>query len=154
MSSSQVVDFGPQPISNRFLDSDRQEVTRFSLSISVCSETGLVYLDKPFPVDEVRPRYDWLTCFEPEDHLDKLVDKIIALPGVDTNSVIGGYSFKDDSTLKRLNKKIGCRTWRVDPKKDLGVVNKKASIETFQSIFTDDCARKIMKIHGRVTSFM
>jgi len=41
--------------------------------------SGHLILDEPFPVEEMKPHYDWLTCFEPEDHLDNLIDKIIEL---------------------------------------------------------------------------
>ena len=68
------LNFGLQPVSNRFYSvvSDRLS-PEFLLSIGVNPKTGLIKLENFFPVDELKPRHDWLTCFEPEDHLDGLV---------------------------------------------------------------------------------
>ena len=130
------LDFGLQPVSNRFypLESD-SSAPKFQLGLKVDPKTGLIKLDKLFPVEELKPRHDWLTCFEPEDHLDKLVEDLIKLPGIHNSSVIGAYSFKDDSTIKRLNSKGYNNTWRVDPESDLGV-DKFANVETYQQEFT------------------
>ena len=81
-----LLDLGVQPISNRFLVSDsNQSVPQYPMKIMLNKETGLVRLESPFPVEDMRPRYDWLTCFEPEDHLDNMVEKILKLPNINKN---------------------------------------------------------------------
>lgn len=150
-----MINFGLHPISNRFLSKSLNESSP-SYPMVVCQDeiTGLISLLNPFPLDEIRSRYEWLTCFEPEDHLDTLVEKIISLPGISKNSIVSGYSFKDDSTLERL-KKLGLTSqWRVDPKKDLGIQDSCAGIETFQKNFTKECAKKIAARNGKVDIFI
>jgi len=144
------INFGLQPVSNRFypLDSDRFS-PKFPLSVEVNSKTGLIKLEKLFPVEELKPRHDWLTCFEPEDHLDELVEDLIKLPNINNDSVIGAYSFKDDSTIERLNNKGYNNTWRIDPEADLGV-DKFANVETYQQVFTKKKAKKIKEKYGAV----
>jgi hypothetical protein len=148
-SGEELVDFGLQPVSNRFLPSDSLiEVPQFPLQLNICNDTGLVHLSKPFPVDELKPRYDWLTCFEPEAHLDSLVEKITKLPGINQDSVVGAYSFKDDSTLQRL-KNLGYNNiWRIDPAQDLGVEDNCANVETYQSMATPAKSEKIRERYG------
>ena len=58
------------------------------------SELNYLKLENPFPLEDVRPQYDWITCYEPEDHLDELVHKIISLDIVNRESKIGAYSFR------------------------------------------------------------
>ena len=94
-----LLDFGPQPIRNRYLRSPDEAEYVHRLAIGCCGACGLVQLDDPAPADELRPRYDWLAYNEPEGHLDQLVSDITALPGVTAQSVFGGISYKDDSTL-------------------------------------------------------
>ena len=94
-----------------------EKIQKFPLSLSVSKESGLIRIIKPFPTSEIKPRFDWLTCFEPEDHLDNLVSEIIKLPGISNNSVFGGFSFKDDTTLNRLAKLGFNKTWRINPEK-------------------------------------
>lgn len=144
-----LIDFGNQPVSNRFLLPGLDaEAPHFPLQLRVSNTTGLVYQGIPFPVNELRPRYDWLTCFEPEDHLDSMVEKIIELPGVTKDSIFGAYSFKDDTTLNRLNKLGFTKTWRLDPLTDLGVTDPCANVETYQAVLTEQKAKNIAKEKG------
>jgi len=143
-----LIDFGLQPVSNRFLHDGNEQAPKFPLGLVVNKKTGLVSLDNLFPVEEVRPRFGWITCFEPEDHLDDLVKKLINLPGISKSSVVGGYSFKDNSTLKRLDEHGYNKTWVIDPKVDLNVLDESANVETYQKEFTIDKAKKINSHHG------
>ena len=130
------LDLGLQPVSNIYTKPDSTETNpHYPISLMLDKETGLVRLEDPFPVNEVKPRYEWLTCFEPEDHLDVMVEKILELPGINKDSVFGGYSFKDDTTLARFKMKGFRNQWRIDPQKDLGVTDSCANVETFQSLF-------------------
>ena len=129
--SDLTINFGLKPVSNRFLSNTNEKAPRFPLGISINRDTGLVSMDQPFPVEEIKPRFDWITCFEPEDHLNDLVERLINLPGIDNNSSIGAYSFKDDSTIDRLNNRGYHNTWRIDPQYDLSV-DKFSNIETYQ----------------------
>lgn len=139
-----LIDFGLQPISNRFLAGGSEAVApHFPLQLRIDASSGLIHLGTPFPVAELKPRYDWVTAFEPEDHLDDLVDRVMTLPGVTRDSVFGAYSFKDDSTLRRLERKGYRRNWRIDPKRDLGVTDPCANVETYQQAFTLAKAREI-----------
>lgn len=148
-SGELLVDFGPQPVSNRFLmRKELAEAPKFPLQLRLRRDSGLIHIGKPFPVDELRPRYDWLTCFEPEDHLDGLVDTIIGLPGVSHASVFGAYSFKDDSTLRRLESRGYGKTWRLDPEADFGIQDDCANVETYQSVLTPPMAAKIRERRG------
>jgi hypothetical protein len=142
------VSLGLKPVSNRFLSKKNEMAPKFPLGISISGDTGLVSIEQPFPVDEVKPRFDWITCFEPEAHLDNLVEKLINLPGIDNNSLIGAYSFKDDSTIDRLNNKGYKNTWRIDPEHDLNV-DKFSNIETYQHEFTIEKSIEIKKKYGQ-----
>ena len=138
-----ILDLGIQPVSNRFKKLESVEKAYgFPMKIKLNTINGRVFLDSPFPVNQIKPRYDWLTCFEPEDHLDELVSLITQLPDITKQSIFAGYSFKDDTTLIRLNKKNYINTWRIDPQDDLGISDSLASIETYQSVLSD----KIVKI--------
>lgn len=146
-SGELLADFGPQPVSNRFLPAGSPTLApSFPLQLRINPDSGLIHLGNPFPVDELKPRYDWLTCYEPEDHLDDLAIKLTQLPGISQMSVFGAYSFKDDSTLQRLERLGYPRNWRIDPIQDLGISDACANIETFQSVMTPAKAEEI-RIH-------
>ena len=56
------------------------------------------------PKIDAKYKYNWLTCFEPEKHLDFLADQIINKYAINKYSVIFGYSFKDNSLIERIEK--------------------------------------------------
>ena len=144
-----LLDLNLQPISNRFLSNNsNNSVPHYPMKLMLDQNTGRIQLGSPFPVEELKPRYDWLTCFEPEDHLDDMVEKIINLPNINKDSVFAGYSFKDDSTLDRLKAKSYLNQWRINPREDLGVTDSCASVETFQSVFSVAKAEQIQKRLG------
>ena len=150
-NSRLLLDLGLQSVSNRFISAESEEKPpKFPLKLLIDESSGCIYIDTPFPVAEVRPRYDWLTCFEPEDHLDDLVKIIINLPGIGKQSLFGAYSFKDDSTLERLNRNSYLNTWRIDPILDLGINDSRANVETYQEEFNLIIAKKIAEKYGVV----
>ncbi len=136
-SGELLVDLGLQPVSNRFMPGKSQtSAPSFPLQLRINPDTGLIHLGKPFPVEELKPRYDWLTCFEPEDHLDDLAVRLTKLPHVTQASIFGAYSFKDDSTLRRLEKLGHTKNWRIDPVQDLEIPDACANVETYQCALT------------------
>ncbi len=153
-SGRPLIDFGSQPVSNRFLADDGAEAPVFPLALRIDEEDGLIHVAQPFPVEELRPRFSWMTCFEPEAHLDDLVTRMIALPGITKDSSIGAYSFKDDTTLRRLEKLGYANTWRLEPVQDLGVSDPLANVETYQKHFTPERAAAIRKDRGAADIFI
>src|SRR2546427_5616689 len=114
-----LLDCGSQPISNRFLKRPEEPEQLYPMMIWQCGACGTVQLRNPPPAGELQPKVDWITYNEPEGHLDQLARIIAGLPGLKYESAIGGVSFKDDSTIARLQRKGFKRTWRIDPATDL-----------------------------------
>jgi len=145
LQSVEVYFFGLHPITNRFLKSSDQTAPHYPLSLSIQSETGLIHLGRLFPIAELRPRYAWLTCFEPEDHLNELAIKLTKLPGLGHDSTFAGFSFKDDSTLNRL-KHLGYKSsWRLSPKFDLEINDDILGVESIIDAFSEQYSSKLNK---------
>ena len=148
-SGQLLIDLGQQPISNRFQPAGTlAPVPSFPMQLRIDMDTGLIHQGTPFPVEELKPRYDWLTCFEPEDHLDELANKLTKLTNVTQSSTFGAYSFKDDSTLRRLERLGYSKTWRIEPVMDLGILDTYANVETYQQALTLDKALAIRDKRG------
>lgn len=128
-----LLDFGEQPVCNRFLHDPNESEYTHPLAIGQCETCGVIQLVDPPPAEELKPRFDWITYREPEPHLDRVADMIRALPGVTEKSIIGGISYKEDTTLRRLEARGLKNTWRLDPKTDLGIDDPCAGIETIQA---------------------
>ncbi len=143
------LDFGPQAIRNRFLRSaDDLEFTH-PLSIGYCGSCGMVQLTDPAPVQEVSPQFEWISYNEPERHLDELVRMLVKLPGITVDSTFAGLTYKDDSTLTRLNR-LGYRnTWRPDIETDLGIDSPFAGIESVQEKLRPETADALVAKFGR-----
>jgi hypothetical protein len=143
---ARLLDVGSQPISNRFLRTPTEAEERFPIALQQCNACGLVQIENPVPASALVPSYDWITYKEPEGHLDALVDILVTLPGIGPGSVAGGLSFKDDSTLARLDRK-GLETWRLDLHDDLGVTDARSGrgVETVQDRLTPAVADEIVR---------
>jgi len=128
----ELIGFGEQPICHHFLAGAETEATH-PLALGQCSSCGLVQLIDPVPPEKLVPRFDWIRYNEPEAHLDALVERLTALPGVSKASNIGAASFNDDSLLRRFRERGFERTWRLDQSKDLEITVPNAGIEFVQS---------------------
>lgn len=127
-----LLDAGRHPVANRFLTDPKEEEQLFPLVLGQCASCGLIQLTTIVPVEQLVPPYDWITYNEPERHLDAVVDTLAELPGLGPDAVIGGITYKDDSTLARLRRHGFERTWRIDPTADLGA-GPRAGLETIQA---------------------
>lgn len=144
-----LLDFGSQPLCNRYLKGEDEAEYAHPLRLGQCAACGLVQLDEPAPSGQVLSRFDWITYREPEGHLDDLAGVLARLPGVAAQSVFCGVTFKDDTLLDRMEKKGFGRRWRLDPKKDLGIDNPRAGLETIQEKLDPEAARRIAGARGR-----
>jgi len=144
-----LVDFGPQPICNRFPKMVTDPEAAFHMVLKQCRACGLVQTTPPVPAAELRPRVDWITYTEPEGHLDTVADKLAKLPGLTNSATFAGISFKDDTLLRRMRKRGFTSTWRLDPQADLGVMERGTGVETLQDRLTPESARRIAANRGR-----
>lgn len=144
-----LLDFGPQPICNRFLIRPDAEEATFPMRIGQCDACGLVQSIMPVSAAELKPRSDWITYNEPEGHLDRLADTIAAAPGLTNKSAICGVTFKDDSLLRRLRERGYARTWRMDPQGDLGIGEAGVGVETIQDRLNKVTCARIAQTRGK-----
>lgn len=125
------IDFGAQPISNRYLAFDTHPGPLYPLQLGQCTRCALLFLVNPPPVEELVSRYDWITYLEPEAHLDDLAEILAKLPGLSPESRLCGLTDKDDSTLARMQRRGFSRSHRLDPLTDLEL-SAGAGLETIQ----------------------
>lgn len=142
-----LLNAGLQPVSNRYLRSRLDEEVMYPLVIGQDEKSGVVSLITPFPPQELVPKFDWISYNEPEPHLDHTVDFLIRLQGVTEKSVVGGITFKDDTSLSRFARR-GFKTWRLDIHDDLDIVEKGAGAESIQAAFKTPKAHKITEKYG------
>lgn len=142
-----TLDFGSQPLSNRFLRDPEEAQFTHPLALGVCMSCGLTQIIDPPPASEVAPRFPWIMYNEPEGHLDNLTDLIMTMTGANENSIAAGISYKDDTTLERLGAKGVRSIWRITPE-DLGLEAPKAEIETVQDRLKPERMEKIVHDHG------
>jgi len=129
-----LVDFGPQPPSNRFERPGDPPAERHPLKVAQCGACGLVQLADPMPPAMAKSRFEWLAYNEPEGHLDDLVSRLRRI--VTPASRIVGVSYKDDTTLARFNRLGYANTYRYQPGADLGVHDPCAGLETLQEVLS------------------
>jgi len=145
---AELIDFGYQPISNRFKPNAYDSENRFPLVLGQCHTCGLIQLVTPIKSGELCPIYDWISYTEPEAHLDELTDIIANLPSISESSSFCGLTFKDASTLTRLNTLGFENTYQLDPQIDFKIDNPNAGIETIQSKINIQTVSNITSLKG------
>jgi SAM-dependent methyltransferase len=143
-----LVEFGPQPPSNRFEFKASPEKERHPLTIGQCAGCGLVQLISSMPPDTVKARFEWLVYNEPENHLDALVDRAIGLSDLGLGKRIIGLTYKDDTTLARFRRAGRKNTYRYDPAQDLEIQDRSAGLETIQGILAASPLTQLVVKHG------
>lgn len=140
------MDFGQQPILNRFEPVPLSENAFFPLRLGQCKSCGLLQLTDTVPAAAIRPRKAMIYR-EPERHLDAVVKDIARLSDAREETRIFGLTYKDDSTLERLDKAGYGRTWRPSIQ-DLGIDEPFANIETVQTVLDPDSCQRIVDEKG------
>ncbi len=143
------LEFGQQPASNRFLLPNSPEADeRHPLSLGYCTDCSTVQLVDRMPIEAIRPRFDFLQNTEPEGHLDDLVDKLAALPGMSSAARILGVTYKDRSTLERFARRGMDNVTHITPAELLpGDVI--IGLETLQRALSDSgVIDRILRTHG------
>jgi len=143
-----LLDFGPQPPSNRFERTDSGQEETHPLIVGQCAACGLVQLINPMPPAMAKSRFEWLTYNEPESHLDDLVVRLCRLPGVGRDSRVIGLTYKDDTTLARFNRLGYSNTFRYDTAEDLGLPDPCAGLESIQAALDGPMASRLAVRHG------
>jgi len=141
------LDVGEHPVASFFLEDVHQPEKPYSLVLGQCKRCGTVQLIQPVPHHALVPPYDWLLAREPEDHLDDAVARIIGERILTPESVVGGLTYKDDTTVDRFRAQGFPRTWRLDLKNDFGLTDPAANIETVQKLVSPATMAAIAKKH-------
>jgi len=144
-----LLDFGPQPPSNRFMPVGTAVTDAHPLRFGQCRACGLLQLVDPMPASMAKSRHAWLAYNEPEGHLDSLVQHLAGLPGLKQDARIIGLTYKDDSTLARFNRLGFGNTFRYDLNKDFGLVDPCAGLESIQAVIDDALADRLAASHGK-----
>ncbi len=143
-----VLDLGAQPLSNRYLERAGGREYTHPLVFGICRRCAVFQLQTPVPVNELRPRVDWIHYREAEGHLDRLADTIAKLPGRKKDRPIWGVTYKDDSLLERLKRRGFGHVYRLDPTTDLGIAERSAGLETIQSRITPGVLSSVARKTG------
>jgi hypothetical protein len=142
------LDVGAHPVSSFYLPRQDGPETAHRVVLAQCEDCGTIQLVRPVPHTALVSPYDWLFAREPEDHLDEVVDRLCALPGITTGSAIAGLTSKDDTTLDRFRRRGFGTVWRVSVAEDLGVANPNANYETVQKLTAPAVMAGVAAKHG------
>ncbi len=148
------LDVGRHPVASFFLRSENAPESKFRLALGQCNACGTIQSMEHVRHDALVPPYDWIVAREPEEHLDEVVEQIIAMPGLGPESVIGALTEKDDTTVDRFVRKGFQKTWRVKLDEDLGVSNPAAGIETVQKLTNPERMADIAARRGAADIFI
>ncbi len=98
-----LISFENQPISTQYRVTLDEEYKTYTLSLATCEHCGILQLCDYIPENKLLTPPPWISYNEPEGHLDDTTRELA--PYIeDKKSKIRGLSYKDLSTIERLNK--------------------------------------------------
>lgn len=136
------IEVGKFPIASRFLEEKGETLPEYRIAAGQCWKCGTIQLMTPVPHQALLPSV-FIASREPEEHLDAVVDSILALSCLNPDSRIGALTYKDDTTIERFRKKGFKHTWRLRLKEDFGIEHPAANIETIQYCTTPERMRAV-----------
>lgn len=144
-----MLDLGPQPICSHFQADMRKSGNWHPLALARCLRCGQLQVQDPAPVSLLRSPHPWISYIEPEGHLDTLVDELCRLPGAGPQWRVAGVSYKDASTIERLQRRGWTKHWLLDPFEDLDIPDGVADLATIQEQLTPERAKNAAARHGK-----
>ena len=93
MKSKNKINLGLFPVLNRYYKYKNRFSPKYNFTLKI--KNSLICLEKPFPLNQLIPKHNWLTIFEPEDHLKNLSSTIKKFKKFNSKSIIGSFSIKD-----------------------------------------------------------
>lgn len=141
--------FSNLSLCNKFLKKPLQKETKFTLKLSQCRSCGLLQLNRALKANMIAQEHEWIRYYEPEDHLSNLSSKIKKVCKFSKKSIIAGITYKDDTLINHLKKKIESKSWRIKPKKDLKIKFESAASETVLPKINSKNVLKLIQKYGK-----
>lgn len=147
-----LVDFGRQPVTNRFLHARDAAEERFPLRLGQCRACGLLQLLDFAASDALVPRLDWITYREPEEHVPRMAAWIRDSLSLTAGTRLCAFSPKDDSTVTALSElgvgETAGDVWRLASEPELAGAAPVAAVETLTDRLRPELARRLAAARG------
>jgi SAM-dependent methyltransferase len=145
-----LLEFAPQPVTNRFLVTQDAAEERFPLTLGQCPQCGLLQLLDPVPSAALLPRFDWLIYREPEEHVPAMAKWLCDQLPLSPASRVCAFSSKDDSTVAALHARGVGIPWYLAREPALTQGQSHAAVETLTDLLTPTLAASLAEERGGV----
>lgn len=146
-----VTDFGRLSMTSQFVPDDGPAPYLQAISWQQCGTCGVVQLTEAPPLEQIRPRFDWMAYREPDSHLPQSAGDLVREGELEDSHRVFGLSDEELPLLKRLGIP---RIQVLDPRQDLGITLPRFGRETIQANWTVERARQAAERYGRADAFI
>lgn len=137
-------DLGEHPVYHHFLNSIDQVGNQYPLILSQDQTNGMIQIRNPFPVEELIPKFSWLTETEAMDYMEPWVKKIKGLPGINSNSKIVGLTQRD-APMVRLLEEQGFKNVSCISRTELGIYDNSPGVERSHQSLSSALNKEILQ---------
>ena len=138
------------PITSYFFKKNSEQTFSKIFHFKLClnNEFNFICLEKFKDNPSLEYKHDWLTCFEPENHLDELSEYLKKNYISEDKKSIFGISFKDDSLIERIkkNSKNDCN---IKSSRELGLPVTGACLYRLFKFCNYENIKKIIRSEGK-----
>lgn len=150
-SLTPILDVGRIPLVNYFPTiAEAMVIKTYPLQLVACDSCGLLQLDEVIPASQIFSTYHYVTgASEPLiQELSDLAASLIQARHLTHSSRVLDIGSNDGTLLSFFHKK-GIQTIGVEPSRELSGILSDRGIETLNTFFTSDVAKKIVKKYGQ-----
>lgn len=147
-ATTEVYDFGQQPFTTEFLNSNNDEFHTSHLSLRGCDACSFVYIPEPADPELLYGNDYGLTSQCPATHLDDLVDELLSqLKNKD--SFIVEVAANDGAFLKRFQGHGFQKCLGIEPAENCVKAGAKLGVSILNDFFNLESAQKIVEHNGK-----
>jgi SAM-dependent methyltransferase len=149
-----LIDFGYHPIAHHFLEDPNQLEYKHNVNLGFCKKCGLSQLINPISPDKFYTDYNWLSSWKWNPHVPYLLHEISEHINLSLDSFVLEIGSNDGSFLKILKEKGYKNQLGLEPALDAVCAAEKLGVETINSYFTPNEAKKIVQNRGKSDLFI
>lgn len=144
-----LLDMGDHPIAHRFLPDPSEDEYLHNVTLQFCQRCGLIQLTDPVPAEMLYSQYNWLSSWKWNPHVDRVVQLIDEIPGLQKTSRVVEVACNDGAFLRLLAQNGYQNLLGIEPANDAREAAQQSGLDTIHGYFSQETAEGVEADTGK-----
>ena len=143
-----LIDFGEQPIVHHLLTGKEDDYLQYPFQLGYCTNCSFLQLLQPISEEVLYENYFSISSWKNQPHVDRLIDVIESITGIDKHSSVLEIGCNDGSFIETLNKHGIVDCTGIEPSRDAYDLAISKGIKVHNKFFSiKNCATELKERH-------